>query len=434
MSKASFENQRVIQPPATLTLQVKDMDNYNRDLLLKFSKNLKRIISKLRELTGHAKVDLTVLSNLIYKNHNRFRNDKGFRDLKLVKKTALRMFDEVKLDDVMDELAANMPVPYDLRTAGCMYLPVRQMAEHVMVRLHGCARLLLVLVQHCEHAAAKAKQKMRLGHFWNVALYSSACVSRLWALSLSTLSAVLEAYEEHFKVHSCLPKHSSNWLPDDYQLPKSLLADICSSEEQLTVISKKMEDCCVGIVNARQESKTSRTQPEVIVAEEDSKQPDLGVVVERPDIQLANEDKTNQQFREILLCDNDLNQSDLGVIVERPEVSQGKDISAKRWRKMVQCVGQTTSSPELLAKFAADESSHRKRDRKSALTKNLSQEQWKEMRTQIKDTLAESSATSKKAQLESAQKLILYWLADPKFKGLKPDCWKKYEKYIANQS
>ena len=150
------------------------------DGLLKALRAMKKTVTKLTEINGYAKVDLTVLNNLIYKNHNRFHNDKGFRDLKLLKKVAVRLFQEVQLDSLVEEFAANMPVPFDVKTSPSIYLPVAQMAEHLMVRLHGSAKLALATAQYCENAASKAKQKMRLGHFWNVALYCTACVSRLW--------------------------------------------------------------------------------------------------------------------------------------------------------------------------------------------------------------------------------------------------------------
>lgn len=403
-SNITFENQRVIQPPPTLTVLVKDLDKNRRDGLQKALTTMKRTVAKLREINSYAKVDLTVLNNLIYKNHNRFRNDKGFRDLKLVKKAALRLFQEVQLDNLVEELAANMPVPFDIKTSAGVYLPVAPMAEHLMVRLHGTAKLALATAQYCENAAAKSKQKMGLGHFWNVALYCSACVSRLWALSISTLSCILETYEEFSNFCPCLPSQQNTWLPSGYKLPESLLADITHSKEHLAVIKKKIEDCCP----TKKASSTNITSR--LSAGPHKNIQDVGVIVQRDSIPQSLPDLTTEEAK-----------ASAAIPI----------IPTKKWKKIVKSVTQLTESSDSLAKFISDESGHRKRDRKTAVTKSLSQDQWKEMRGQLKDTLSEiMNAKSSDKTLSSAKFMILYWLADPSFKGSKPSSWESsYSKY-----
>ena len=148
-----FENQRFINAPPTLTLPVKAdrLDTDKKEAVVKSIKTLKTAVAKLKELIELAKVDLTVLSDLIYKNHNRFRNDKGFRDHKIVKKLAIRVYTEVKLDTLLSQFLDNFPVAFDIKNLSVggppIYLPVSHMAEFVMVRLHGTAKLLLALIQ-----------------------------------------------------------------------------------------------------------------------------------------------------------------------------------------------------------------------------------------------------------------------------------------------
>ena len=150
---AGFENQRFINAPPTLTLPVKAdrLDTDKKEAVVKSIKTLKTAVAKLKELIELAKVDLTVLSDLIYKNHNRFRNDKGFRDHKIVKKLAIRVYTEVKLDTLLSQFLDNFPVAFDIKNLSVggppIYLPVSHMAEFVMVRLHGTAKLLLALIQ-----------------------------------------------------------------------------------------------------------------------------------------------------------------------------------------------------------------------------------------------------------------------------------------------
>ena len=154
--------------------------HYFADILLKADKHFKKVIPSLQTVNGYAKVEITVLANLIWKNHNRFRNDKGFKDLKIVKKCALRMYQELKLEAILSNFASSFPLAFDMKSASKIYLPTSYMAHYALVRLYGSAQLLKKLICYCENAFRFAKMRLHLGHFWNIAMYSSACVSRIW--------------------------------------------------------------------------------------------------------------------------------------------------------------------------------------------------------------------------------------------------------------
>ena len=85
------------------------------DALMQILKRIKKAQKNMKEIGGFADVELTVLAHLLYKNHNRFRNDKGFKDLKMVKKAALRLYQEVNLPKLMKGFLEDMPVPFDIR-------------------------------------------------------------------------------------------------------------------------------------------------------------------------------------------------------------------------------------------------------------------------------------------------------------------------------
>jgi len=432
---AGFENQRFINAPPTLTLPVKAdrLDTDKKAAVVKSIKTLKTAVAKLKELIELAKVDLTVLSDLIYKNHNRFRNDKGFRDHKIVKKLAIRVYTEVKLDTLLSQFLDNFPVAFDIKNLSVggppIYLPVSHMAEFVMVRLHGTAKLLLALIQRCENAGAKSRQRMGLGHFWNVALYFSACVSRIWALSLSALSTLTGVYEAFVRIHPCLPSHQSEWLPQGYKLPSSdLLVAITDNAQHLETVRKKLRDNCNAVkTRTTPAAETSNLFKDegtqnVVHHQEPSQQPlDVGVVIDRNSLKLA--ENVLQEVAELQPQQP-----------AKDKTAGSSEIPAKKWRKFVKAAGQASTSPESLLRFVSEESLHRKRDRKSALTKSLNQDQWKEMRGQIKEAASQlnSEADSQlvKIGLRSVSRSILHWMADPSFKGQKPGCWDKtYAKF-----
>ena len=232
------------------------------------------------------------------------------------------------------------------------------------------------------------------------------------ALSLSALSCILETYNEFSIVHSWLPSQQNSWLPNGYKLPENLLADITDSEEHLVMVKKKIEDysgCGAKTPSSNVTDRTSVTLCEI---------PDLGGKVL---IELLSFFLVIKFFLSVIVDRNSLPNILTDTSKEETKIAT---IPMKKWKKMVDTITTSTQNPDSLGKFINDESGHRKRDRKTALTKSLSQDQWKEMRSQLKDLLSEITNTkSSEKTLPSAKLTILYWLADPSFKGSKPKCW-----------
>jgi hypothetical protein len=126
-------------------------------------------------------VEEATLDNLLYRNHNRFRNDKGFRDAKLLLKTLRRTL-ELDAGHVVGQFEASFPLVVDLRVQqrDRLYLPTRQMAEFVLLRLQGCFLLLEKLVVCCRLAGDNARKRLKLGHLWGAALNNLAVIGRVW--------------------------------------------------------------------------------------------------------------------------------------------------------------------------------------------------------------------------------------------------------------
>ena len=110
-----------------------------------------------------------------------------------------------------------------------------------------------------------------------------------------------------------------------------------------------------------------------------------------------------------------------------PEAAAAKAIPKTRWKKIVKRIEKVTLSQESLTQFVSEETSHRKKDRKSAITKNLSQDDWKQLRAQVKDKLGQMEGVQKPKQiLQQTKKTLLYWIVNPSLKGAKPPEWANY--------
>ena len=110
--------------------------------------------------------------------------------------------------------------------------------------------------------------------------------------------------------------------------------------------------------------------------------------------------------------------------MNKPESS----LTKKRWKKIVSCCKRATINKTSLVKFLTDESALRKQNRKDAVTKNLNQTQWKELRKQIK------SRTESDACLKELRNFMMYWILEPSLEGAKPSNFgvlrKKFENIV----
>ena len=161
------------------------IQHYSDCVNLSFSESLRHAFRTLRFYLKHYKVlidsmsvERAALRTFIYKNHNRFRNDKGFRDIKLTSK-CLNRFYECELSKVAADLLDALPIVPSMEDA-TLYLPTSAMAEFASERLEGGFRVLEKLTVYCKLSGEKQFCRLNLGHFWNVALANLAAISRIW--------------------------------------------------------------------------------------------------------------------------------------------------------------------------------------------------------------------------------------------------------------
>ncbi len=129
-------------------------------------------------------VERAVLQTIVYKNQHRFRNDKGFRDVRLVSKCVDRLY-EVDLAKTVRDFLDSLPPLADIVGSddGAIYFPTASMLSHVAGRLEGVFRLLEKLGVYCLLAGDMQLRRMRLGHVWNAAMVNVAVISKLWCVT-----------------------------------------------------------------------------------------------------------------------------------------------------------------------------------------------------------------------------------------------------------
>ena len=108
---------------------------------VKTTKHLKQRLSDLKEFLD---AEIAAVNIFVYKNNNRFHNDKGFKDVRLVQKSWHR-FQWIELNKVAAGFSDSLPLVFDLKrigNRGPVYLPTRQMLQFLLVRLRGSFHLL----------------------------------------------------------------------------------------------------------------------------------------------------------------------------------------------------------------------------------------------------------------------------------------------------
>lgn len=118
--------------------------------------------------------EAAVLSRLIYRMKNKFRNDKGLKSMIALNK-ALINYHNMSLPKAYENLQSIIEMEDEM-----YILPSKQMLEYVLVRTQGFAKLMAKIGNIAKYAAYFFKERMTLGHAWSIALLAYANVSRIW--------------------------------------------------------------------------------------------------------------------------------------------------------------------------------------------------------------------------------------------------------------
>lgn len=91
-----------------------------------------------RNLDKYLKVELNLLKQLLYKNKNRFRNDKGYKDAQIIHKNWMK-FQNIMLLKAHSSFHESLPLPLDVKNLHRekLFLPTVQMLQYFMVKLRG---------------------------------------------------------------------------------------------------------------------------------------------------------------------------------------------------------------------------------------------------------------------------------------------------------
>lgn len=330
---------RAAQPPPIITKMVKS--DMNSNVLRKIVELKWKLKSSLEEVSGlkTLKEEFTLLNQILYKIHNRFHNDKGYKDLRMYEKS-MKKFLNHNFVEAIDRIISFLPNTPSTPVS----FPTLAMVQHSALQVYGGAALLQRLNILALNSGLLAVQRLNLGHFWGVAAHQLACISRSWLICRHLLRHMSDIYRPLMELLPLLGEQKID-LPQNLNkfLPEDLVENLVEKESVNMDITDSVDSFL-----------------------------DIGVPVKR-----AKDTKCDlheKVMKSSCASNEDSNDNEGSKHI-------GKD-PIQTESKPKDSLGNIHSLEEL-RQFLDSETKARKISRKTCLTSSLNQEQWKTLRKEV---------------------------------------------------
>ncbi|KAJ3650214.1 hypothetical protein Zmor_021915 [Zophobas morio] len=166
----------------------------------------------------HLFTEAALLSRSVYRFKVKFRSSKDF---KIVEKLnhILRTYQRMHISAALNVLLVTIPQNYK---ANNTYMLTKNMFDYVLVRLQGVGKLLCATLEACKEVSTAMQQRLRLGHFWKVAIVIFATAARVFVVAKNALKYCCELYGNLLPYSSSLGNSGVQWLPEGYSFPAHL--------------------------------------------------------------------------------------------------------------------------------------------------------------------------------------------------------------------
>jgi len=410
--------QLVLNPPPISTTV--HYPNFEAGKLLKLNRMKRRMKNNFEEIENSLNKlapELKLFSHILYKNHNRFRNDKGYKDLRMLEKSLQKLMNHHFMNSLENYLGF---IPESSSsTIVKVYLPTYAMGLHAQLQLYGAGALLNRVEMLSKNSALLDVQRLNLGHFWGVAAQNLAIVGRVWAVCRNLLMWVQICYQDMSQLLAELPSEDKT-----VKMPENLFSfmpeDLVQQVEKTSIVDTK-------------EVKSKAESNENIVTVDSFL--DIGEPVKREVKSNINEDQKKKPIKDTTYNLAALNKKRKNVLAigepveremkcplgddqeKRPARDNNLNLTAlNKKRKMevpkIDNSEKSTSrdvlsdihSLEQLKDFLKSESESRKVSRKTSFSHKINQESWKLLK---KDVLSNFNSTKPNKSLKLCRRLIL---------------------------
>jgi len=364
-------------PPISTTVYYPEFQVEKLRRLIGIKSKIKRKFDDINKDLDILSSEFKLFSHILYKNHNRFRNDKGYKDLRMLEKSLKKFLNHKFSNNIVNFLGF---IP-DF-SASKTYLPTYAMGLHTQLQLYGAGAFLHRIEMLSRNSALLDVQRLNLGHFWGVSAQNLAVVGRIWIVCRHMLLGVQLCYKGIVRLLDDIPGDSSS----STKMPEDLFAFM---PEDLVEQVKLVETDII-----EQESKTEVNRETVTVDDF----LDIGEPVKR-------EVETSSYIGEEIKRPNVESKINLVALNKRRKIeSSSSPYDSDKYDKSVsKDVLSELHSFEQLKDFLESETEARKVQRKNCFTRKLNQSEWKLLK---KEVLSNFIATKPNKSLKFSRKLI----------------------------
>jgi len=317
-------------PPINNLVKVLQDEVKGLKVVIKSNNKIKEEIKKIGEGLKLLTPETQFLDRLLYKHHNRFRNDRGYKSLRILLKSVRKLETVCPLKELTN-LSSLLPLMVPSGTE--ILLPPPSLPQYSGVKVWLATKLMERIDICCRSCGVYAEQRLALGHFWGMAAYHLAVVSRIW-----TICCRLKEFYEQVQISL---KNLTKYLPGRSLYTESVVEKLFGS--------MKAEPKKESNIETKIESK-GRVEF------------DLGVKLNRSKF---SEDLKVQKSA---LENHDSPQENLS--------SNSKPLICLKFLANLH-------SLQDLQVFLDEETAKRKREKKSCVSKKLDQTEWKALKKEV---------------------------------------------------
>ena len=199
--------------PMNTTLPCPNLTVENMKNVIKSRTKIKTAQADMEQDFEVLQEELKLLNTVLYKNHNRFRNDKGYKTLRMLEKSVQKLQGS-NVKSITDDFLGFIP---DSPVQSNLHLPTAAMCQYAALQYYNLAALLQKIEILSRKSGLLSMQRLNLGHFWGVAAVNLAVVGRIWTLCRHLLVKVEEIFSHLLKIMKYLPGSV-----EDYNIPQDL--------------------------------------------------------------------------------------------------------------------------------------------------------------------------------------------------------------------
>jgi len=403
-------------PPISTTVHYPNFEAKKLMKLIGIKRKLKNKFGEIEDGLNILASELKLFSHMLFKNHNRFRNDKGYKDLRMLEKSLQKFMNH----DFMKSLKNFLGFIPDSSSSTIIkvYLPTYSMGHHAQLQLYGAGALLHRVEMLSKNSALLDIQRLNLGHFWGVAAQNLAVVGRVWAVCRNLLMGVQICYHgmtqllTEFQTEDTtveMPENLFSFMPEDLvlQVEQTSIVDLNevkikveSNEDSVTVdsfldIGEPVKREIKANINEDEKRSTTDTALNLAALNKKRKKDylDIGEPVKREMKCSPGDDQDKRPVK-----DNNFNLASLNK-KRKMEVSKTDNSDKTTPRDVLSDI----HSLEQLKDFLKSESESRKVSRKTSFSHKLNQESWKLLK---KDVLSNFISAKPNKSLKLCRRLI----------------------------